>query len=615
MLWLLDFCPRIRDWTAKVKHNANFKKQNGALLKISPLSLPKSMIPHWENIIETKKCRLSGQEFFVTDKDLEFYDKISPIFSGQKYQISSPTLCPNERMRRRFSWRNERNFYHRKCDFSGKQFISMYDSSSPYTIYEPKVWYSDDWDRWKYGRKIDFDTSFFSQFHDFSLTVPRIGIDLVNCENSDFCNYCWDNKDCYLDIAWEGNYRSFYNLFTKHSQFAVDTTFVYNSVSMYECMFCYQSSMLQYCMYTENCDNCFYSFNLKGCSECILCSNLRWKKYHIYNKSYSEEEYTKIKNKVLQERGRIMTEYSGIIHWAIHRDYYRLNCENCSGDNLANSKNCFYCYNTNDSEESKYLYDVLEAKHCMDMNYSLYQPEWSYELISTLNLKNSAWNMASHYCRDVYYSDQCNNSNNIFACIWLNHATNCIMNKPYSLQEYEKLCGHIIDHMRSSGEWGEFFPSEISPFWYNETVAQEYFPMTPESVSEKWWNWKIEEETSSYHGTYYNPLPLSQYDERIVGYETAQKNIDAVLGGIIKCEISWKPFKIIRQELAFYIENNILLPKKHPNQRHKERMTMRNPRTLYERKCSECNTNILTTYSPDRTEKVVCESCYKKLIY
>ena len=39
-----------------------------------------SITPPGESIIETKKCRLSGKEFFVTDKDIKFYDKVSPIF-------------------------------------------------------------------------------------------------------------------------------------------------------------------------------------------------------------------------------------------------------------------------------------------------------------------------------------------------------------------------------------------------------------------------------------------------------------------------------------------------------------------------------------------------------
>jgi hypothetical protein len=32
--------------------------------------------------------------------------------------------------------------------------------------------------------------------------------------------------------------------------------------------------------------------------------------------------------------------------------------------------------------------------------------------------------------------------------------------------------------MKSTGEWGEFFPLALSPFGYNETVAQDYFPIT-----------------------------------------------------------------------------------------------------------------------------------------
>ena len=84
------------------------------------------MIPPGEKIVETKKCRLSGQEFFVTDKDLEFYDKVSPIFAGTKYSIPSPTLCPDERLRRRMMYRNEITLYKRTCDLTGKAIISLY---------------------------------------------------------------------------------------------------------------------------------------------------------------------------------------------------------------------------------------------------------------------------------------------------------------------------------------------------------------------------------------------------------------------------------------------------------------------------------------------------------
>jgi hypothetical protein len=39
-----------------------------------------------EKIIETKTCRFCSTKFDITNKDLEFYEKVSPVFP------SSPTL-------------------------------------------------------------------------------------------------------------------------------------------------------------------------------------------------------------------------------------------------------------------------------------------------------------------------------------------------------------------------------------------------------------------------------------------------------------------------------------------------------------------------------------------
>ena len=138
--------------------------------------------------------------------------------------------------------------------------------------------------------------------------------------------------------------------------------------------------------------------------------------------------------------------------------------------------------------------------------------------------------------------------------------------------------------------------------------------MTKEEVRAKGWNWHTED-TKSFTGSAYIPLPIKEYDERVAGFDIAQKNIDAVLAGTLVCEVTKKPFKIIKQELLFYIENSIPIPTKHPDQRHKERMDLRNPRTLYERACSECGKDIMTTYAPERPEKVVCEDCYRKIVY
>ena len=90
---------------------------------------------------------------------------------------------------------------------------------------------------------------------------------------------------------------------------------------------------------------------------------------------------------------------------------------------------------------------------------------------------------------------------------------------------------------------------------------------------------------------------------------------DDVLNWAIVCEVSGKPFKIIKQELEFYRKHNIPLPRRHPDQRHLDRMKLRNPRKIFERKCDKCHTSMQTTYAPEREEKVYCEGCYNKEVY
>ena len=77
----------------------------------------------------------------------------------------------------------------------------------------------------------------------------------------------------------------------------------------------------------------------------------------------------------------------------------------------------------------------------------------------------------------MWYSMHCRSSSNCFGCIGLHDAEYCIFNKQYTKDDYEKTVAKIINYMIETGEWGEFFHPSLSPFGYNETVAQEYYPL------------------------------------------------------------------------------------------------------------------------------------------
>jgi hypothetical protein len=197
-------------------------------------------------------------------------------------------------------------------------------------------------------------------------------------------------------------------------------------------------------------------------------------------------------------------------------------------------------------------------------------------------------------------------SRNCFCCVNMMRAKYCIFNKQYTKEQYEELVPKIIEHMKKTGEWGEFYPMNISPFGYNKTSAQMYYPLTEDEVLAKGLKWD----------DYDPPLPDV---EKIVEAKDIPDNIteipDAALNFALKCEVSGKLFKLTLQELQFYRKHNIPLPRRAPYQRHLDRFSRRNPRKFWERKCAKCGKVIKTTYSPDRPEKVCCEECYLREAY
>ena len=156
--------------------------------------------------------------------------------------------------------------------------------------------------------------------------------------------------------------------------------------------------------------------------------------------------------------------------------------------------------------------------------------------------------------------------------------------------------------MKTTNEWGEFFPTALSPYAYNETVANEYFPMPKEQVIEKGFTWRDPDQKDYQKQTFNLPDNLNEISDKI-------------LNEILACTTCGKNYKITSHELKFYHQFNLPIPRKCNDCRHNDRIVLRNPRKLFDRKCSKCQSDIYTTYTPDRPEVVYCEKCYLKEVY
>lgn len=107
-----------------------------------------------------------------------------------------PTLCPEERMRRRMIFRNERNLYHRKCDLTGRELISNISPEKPYKVYDQKSGGAIVGILFRMG-KTSISIDLFEQFDELLRQVPLPHVvsasDIVEM-NCVYTNYAGNNK-------------------------------------------------------------------------------------------------------------------------------------------------------------------------------------------------------------------------------------------------------------------------------------------------------------------------------------------------------------------------------------------------------------------------------------
>jgi len=386
----------------------------------------------------------------------------------------------------------------------------------------------------------------------------------------------------------------------------------------FDCNNCQKSNHLEHC---ENCYDCHFCYDCKDCQNVILSTNLRKKQYCIENKQFSKEEYLEeLKKLSLGKRSSVekaKVQFEEVKKKAIRCENNNLKTENCSGDYLVECNNCSNCFNGFRSADCKYVNDIdNDGKDSRYVDYAA-ENELCYNGVSLSGYKNilGAWII---YGRDLLYCNVCMNCSNCFGCTGLQHKQFCILNKQYSKEEYEKLMPKIIEHMTKTGEWGEFFPMSTSPFGYNESMAQIYYPKAKEEAVKLGAKWQDKDYSIKSEGEYYEPK------DDIAEYINSEEERKGLLNGVLQCKETGKPFKVTSQELAFYIENQIPIPVKHSEARYMELFNLRNPRKLYQRQCmceekghdhsGRCPVTFETTYSPTRKEKVYCESCYQKTV-
>src|SRR3989344_2448471 len=526
---------------------------------------------------ETRACQNCKQNFVIEPEDFKFYEKVN---------VPPPTWCPECQLKRRLLFRNEHNLYKRKESIDGKEVISTFSSDKKIQVYEQDYWLSDKWEPLNYGKDYDFLKPFLEQFNELLKDVPYTALLNINAVNSEYCNYTFGNKNCYLIFGGDFNEDCAYGTFNMYSKNSFDLYWVN------KCELCYEG------IDSENCYKIFWGMYIKDSIDSTF----------LYNCS---------------------------------------NVNNSIGCvNLRNKSNCIFDVYENMEEGKNLLIAGWELKDSRNSDHVGHKAELMYEFMGGGGGASKIF--FSYFCfssHSLQYSFNCRASSNLFGCVSLKNKSYCILNKQYAKEEYETLVPKIIKHMNDMPyidqkgriyKYGEFFPPELSPFSYNETIAQEYFPLTKDEAIKKGYSWKDPEPRN-----YTITLKTEDIPDHIKDVK------DSILNDIIQCahhelghsvskcnEQCTEAYRIIPQELDFLRKMNLPLPRLCPNCRHYQRIKQRNPLKLWKRKCqcagaksenqvyantiahehgnNRCDNNFETTYAPERPEIVYCEKCYLK---
>ena len=372
-------------------------------------------------------CTHSKQTFYIDESDIRFYQELG---------IPTPRLCPDERQRRRLSFRNDRHLYQRYCEATGTKIFSVYSTDKPFPVFENDYWWSDNWDPLEYGCDFDFGRSFFEQFFELQCVVPHRALNVTKptIENSEYCNQIGYCKDCYLIFDSRHAEKCMYGKTCLRSYDCLDCFKVYDCEACYEALHCWNCKFSTYIFDCQNSHDCHFSSYLIGCQYCFGCTNLRNKSYYFFNQKLSPNEWRQRVEKLLLKYSReeILQQFlefrkTQFVKWMQER-----NTENCTGDHLINCKNCTYCFDSENLENCRYCYDIAKDDTLNFNNYDISyfggSLESCYECVSVgytgfqLFFCENVWSSSN-----VSYSRMCHGTKNLFGCIGLRNKENCIL--------------------------------------------------------------------------------------------------------------------------------------------------------------------------------------------
>ena len=540
-------------------------------------------------------CRETGEEFELSEGMYDTY---------KKNGVPLPTVAPHIRLLRMRAHMGGIELFMR-TDGQGKDIVSVYDPQSPGQIVDVDYAFSDEFNALQYGKELNVQESFFSQWKKLSETVPRPAIATDdNSENCTWCSYDLEFKNCYATFGGVSNENLLFCDMCINSKHSVDSGNITKSEWCYDSVSCFQCANTYYSAFCESSYDIAFCFGCKNVSNSFGCYNIQNKKYCFFNQQLTKDQYEEYMKKIDLGNRAVSDAYWQKKVKDLWANAYlsanvNFNSERALGDELINCKDT-YGISVFTAER---LYNTFDASFAKDSCYitTCNTIEKSVNCLRCINAYENKMCIACEGCVDMEYCENCVSCEHCFGCIGLNHKKFCIFNVEYSEEEYWKKLDEIKSAMFIRGEYGEFFPYFTSLFAYNTSHADVFFPLEKEEVEKLQSRWYVFSKNNQTSLTESVPEKLNS-----VGDDILQKQFI--------CPSSGRLLRVVRPQLTFHKKMNVALPAEHPSVRRKKKYKLMGGLKLHKTNCVECQIEIYTRYNPASSQKIVCGECYNKIL-
>lgn len=548
-----------------------------------------------------RTCRMTGQSFEPSFEEMAM---------RRKFGIEEePDLHPVFRFMLLGAFWQHWNLYKRTCGKTGKPIISVYPEDCPYP-----VWHKDEWVKHgdPPGADVDLRKPFFPQMWGVFTRSPiahNIGVGNENCEYTDDL---WYSRNCYLchsGAHCEDLRYCYRNIKTRDSQFCVFTFDCERCTDLINSHSCFQVLHSFHCW---QCTDSAFLYDCRNCTRCMFSSNLRNKQYCFENEQLTKDDFERkvaewdVRSRTAYDRAR--QAFQGMMRErAWHRALFIDRSEKSTGNYLDQCKNCQNCYFTTDGmEDCVNVFRASNARDCLDCVSPFGKTELAY---LTACPQDQCYDVKC--CNDVIqckwteYSAHCFQCEHCFGCCGLVGKKYCILNKQYSPEDYEDQKGKIVSAMKTSGEYGQFFPGSFAATPYEETLAGFYWPLSREQGETLGFRMGSGEAKRTPDALDPSMLP-----------DRSDETDMALTKKVFWDDVAKRPFQIQQADIEFSRSLGVPLPSTYYARRLQENFHMIPcSGTLRETACGKCKKKTQTSWPEEYDGRILCEECYLKEVY